>query len=146
MDEKKINRYLELVDRRLFILIHSGSSWQPEYEAELEAIDRELGELRKLVDEEHEKRDRKEMEEMPVPKDTTMLKPDSRKFLVAMAEKEMEPAELAQAAGISKNIVYTMRRGFYTKPKYLGAVARVLEVKVSDLIEDEGVKVKTCEE
>ena len=83
---------------------------------------------------------------MPVPKDTTMLKPDSRKFLVAMAEKEMEPVELAQAAGISKNIVYTMRRGFYTKPKYLGAVARVLEVKVVDLIEDKEVEVKISEE
>lgn len=83
---------------------------------------------------------------MPVPRDTTMLKPNSRKFLVAMAEKEMEPAELAQAAGISKNIVYTMRRGFYTKPKYLGAVARVLEVKVADLIEDKEVEVKISEE
>ena len=81
------------------------------------------------------KSDGKEMEEMPVPKDSTMLKPDSKKFLIAMAEKEMEPAELAQAAGISKNIVYTMRRGFYTKPKYLGAVARVLQVNVADLIE-----------
>lgn len=72
---------------------------------------------------------------MPVPKDTTMLRANPTKFLTAMAEKEMEPADLAQAAGISKNIVYTMRRGFYTKPKYLGAVARVLEVKVADLIE-----------
>lgn len=74
---------------------------------------------------------------MPVPRDTTMLKPDSRKVLIAMAEAEMEPAELAVAAGIPKNIVYTIRRGFYTKPKYLGAVARAMQVKVTDLIEDE---------
>lgn len=73
---------------------------------------------------------------MAAAKDTVMLKPDSRKMLIAMAEAELEPAELAQAAGISKNIVYTMRRGFYTKPKYIGAVARVLQVKVADLIED----------
>lgn len=92
------------------------------------------------------KSSRKEMNEMPVPRDTTMLKPDSRKFLIAMAEKEMEPADLAQAAGISKNIVYTMRRGFYTKPKYLGAVARVLGVRVADLIMDKEVEVKICEE
>ncbi len=72
---------------------------------------------------------------MAVPKDTTMLKPDSRKILIAMAEAELEPTELAQAAGISLNIVYTMRRGFYTKPKYIGAVARVLNVRVADLIE-----------
>ena len=73
---------------------------------------------------------------MPVPKDVTMLKPDSRKVLIAMAAAELEPAELADAAGISKNIVYTIRRGFYTKPKYIGAIARVLQVKVTDLIED----------
>lgn len=74
---------------------------------------------------------------MPVPRDTTMLKPDSRKVLIAMAEAEMEPAELAAAAGIPKNIVYTIRRGFYTKPKYIGAVARAMNVRVTDLIEDE---------
>ena len=73
---------------------------------------------------------------MPVPRDSTMLKPDSRKVLIAMAEAEMEPAELAAVAGIPKNIVYTIRRGFYTKPKYIGAVARALQVKVADLIED----------
>lgn len=73
---------------------------------------------------------------MAVPKNTVMLKPDSRKILIAMAERQMDPADLAQEAGISKNIVYTMRRGFYTKPKYLGAVARALHVSVSDLIED----------
>lgn len=75
---------------------------------------------------------------MPIPKDTTMLKPDSKKFLMAMAEAEMEPKELAAKSGVSVNIVYTMRRGFYTKPKYLGAVARALSVKVADLVEDNG--------
>lgn len=74
---------------------------------------------------------------MPAVKDTTMLKPDSRKVLIAMAELEYEPADLAEAAGISKNIVYSMRRGFYTKPKYIGKVAKALHVKVTDLIENE---------
>lgn len=78
---------------------------------------------------------------MSVPRDTTMLKPDSRKMLIAMAAAELEPSELAKAAGISKNIVYTMRRGFYTKPKYLGAVARALKVSVVDLIEDKEAEV-----
>ena len=76
-----------------------------------------------------------EVKTMPVPRDSTMLKPDSRKVLIAMAAAEVEPAELA-AAGISKNVVYTIRRGFYTKPKYIGAVARALHVTVTDLIED----------
>lgn len=79
---------------------------------------------------------------MPVPKDTTMLKPDSRKVLIAMAVAELEPTELAQAAGISKNIVYIIRRGYYVKPKYIGAVARVLNVRVADLIEDKKGELK----
>ena len=73
---------------------------------------------------------------MPVPRDTTMLKPDSRKFLIAMAKAGVEPVELAANAELSKNIVYSMRRGFYTKPKYLGQAAKALGVEVEDLIED----------
>lgn len=73
---------------------------------------------------------------MSAEKNTVMLKPDSRKMLIAMAEAELEPKELAAKSGVSVNIVYTMRRGFYTKPKYLGAVARVLQTNVADLIED----------
>lgn len=75
---------------------------------------------------------------MPVPKDITMLKPDSRKMLVAMAEAEMEPKKLAEAAGVSVNIVYIARRGFYVKPCYLGKISKALGVKVSDLIGEEG--------
>lgn len=55
MTDKEVCRYLELVDRRLFILIHSGIDWKPDYTPELEAIDRELAGLRKMVDCEHEK-------------------------------------------------------------------------------------------
>lgn len=73
---------------------------------------------------------------MPVPKDTIMLKPDSRKVLIAMAAAEMEPKQVSSKSGVPVNIVYTMRRGFYTKPKYIGAVARALHVTVADLIED----------
>ena len=72
---------------------------------------------------------------MPAARDTTMLKPDSKKVLIAMAEMQMEPMDLAKEAKISNNIVYSLRRGFYTKPKYMGAVARALNVKVTDLIE-----------
>lgn len=75
---------------------------------------------------------------MSVAKNTVMLKPDSKKFLLAMAEAELEPKELAEKSGVPVNIVYTMRRGFYCKPRYLGAVARILSVSVADLIEDRG--------
>lgn len=73
---------------------------------------------------------------MPAARDTTMLKPDSRKVLIAMAELEYDPVELAEAAGVSKNIVYSMRRGFYTKPKYMGKIAKALNVRVADLVEN----------
>lgn len=56
MTEKQINRYLELVDRRLFLLLHSGKEWKPEHGKEMEQIDRELGTLRPLVERAHEKR------------------------------------------------------------------------------------------
>ncbi|MDE6911089.1 MAG: helix-turn-helix transcriptional regulator [Lachnospiraceae bacterium] len=73
---------------------------------------------------------------MPAARDTTMLKPDSHKVLMAMAELEYDPADLAEAAGVSKNIVYSMRRGFYTKPKYVGKIAKALNVCVADLVEN----------
>lgn len=56
MTDKEVCRYINLVDRRVFILSHSGVDWKPEYAAELESIDRELAELRRLVDEEHGKK------------------------------------------------------------------------------------------
>lgn len=55
MTEKNILRYLDLVDRRLKILT-SGDyqlNWKPEYEKELESIDKELAQLRPLVDAEY---------------------------------------------------------------------------------------------
>ncbi len=53
MTDKEVCRYIDLVDRRVFIISHSGVDWKPEYAAELEAIDRELAELRRKVDQEH---------------------------------------------------------------------------------------------
>lgn len=67
-----------------------------------------------------------------------LLKPDSQKFLIAMAKAELTPIELAAKAGISVNFVYSIRRGNYTKPKYLGACCRILNVKVEDVVESEG--------
>lgn len=83
---------------------------------------------------------------MPALRDTTMLKPDSRKFLIAMANAMIDPIQLAEKAGISINIVYIMRRGFYTKPKYLGAAAKALNVNVTDLLEDVPVQSESVED
>lgn len=83
---------------------------------------------------------------MSAARDKTMLKPDSRKVLIAMAELEYDPVELAEAAGVSKNIVYSMRRGFYTKPKYMGKIAKALNVRVADLVENVPVAAGQIEE
>lgn len=74
---------------------------------------------------------------MPLPKDKTMLQADSYKVLIAMAENQLEPAELAEKADVPKNIVYSIRRGKYAKPKYIGKVAAALGVKVTDLLPDD---------
>ena len=50
MQDEEVCRYLKLVDRRLFILTHSGINWKPEYGSEMEAIDRELAGLRVMID------------------------------------------------------------------------------------------------
>lgn len=53
MTGKEVCRYIDLVDRRVFIISHAGVDWKPEYAVELEAIDMELAELRRKVDQEH---------------------------------------------------------------------------------------------
>lgn len=73
---------------------------------------------------------------MSAAKNTVMLKPDSKKMLVAMAEAELQPKELAAKSGVPVNIVYIARRGYYVKPVYLGKISKVLQVKVADLIEE----------
>lgn len=55
MTEKEILRYLYLVDRKLTIYVNSGINWNPAYEKELASIDKELEQLRILVDAEHSK-------------------------------------------------------------------------------------------
>lgn len=57
MKHEQINRYLDLVARRTYILAHSGVDWKPEYEKEMQQIDQELSVLRPLVDQEHERRE-----------------------------------------------------------------------------------------
>lgn len=56
MTAADVTRYLALVDRRMFILEHSGVDWWPEYGSELESIDQELVKLRKVIDAEHARR------------------------------------------------------------------------------------------
>lgn len=57
LNDEHVLRYLSLVDRRLYIVMHSGVSWKPEFAQELEDIDREIAELRKIIDAAHDDRD-----------------------------------------------------------------------------------------
>ncbi|MCI8824694.1 MAG: helix-turn-helix domain-containing protein [Lachnospiraceae bacterium] len=72
---------------------------------------------------------------MPPSRDRTMLKINSREFLLAMAKLELEPKELAEKAGVSANVVYKARRGCYVKPKYIGKIAKALNMEVAVITE-----------
>ncbi len=47
---EQVTRYLKLLDRRMYIVMHSGVDWKPEYGKELDDIDKELSGLRELMD------------------------------------------------------------------------------------------------
>lgn len=55
MTESDVLRYLYLVDRKL-ALITSGVNWKSKYTEELVGIDKELKQLRVIVDKERDKR------------------------------------------------------------------------------------------
>lgn len=61
MTEEQINRYLDLVNRRLYILVHSGIDWKPEYETELQQIDRELAEMQPIVEQARKEKEQRHM-------------------------------------------------------------------------------------
>lgn len=50
MSDKQVLKYLQLVDRRLYILLNSGINWKPEYGPELEKIDKELAKLQETLE------------------------------------------------------------------------------------------------
>ena len=57
MTEQEVIRYLELAERRVFLLAHAGVDWRPEYGAVLQSIGRGLSALRKKGSEEHRRRE-----------------------------------------------------------------------------------------
>ena len=56
MTAEQVSKYIDLMHKRMHILTHSGVDWKPEYSEEIAKINKELAELRPLVDQEHEKR------------------------------------------------------------------------------------------
>lgn len=72
---------------------------------------------------------------MPPSRDYSMLKVNTKALSIAMANAELQPKELAAKAGVSDNIIYTIRRGCLIKPVYIGKVCKALNVKVEDIVE-----------
>ena len=56
MTDGQVVQYLQLVDRKLSSLT-AGIDWRPEYGPELEAIDKEIKGLRRLIDREQARRE-----------------------------------------------------------------------------------------
>ena len=52
MTDEQVSRYIDLMHKRMHILTHSGVDWKPEYTEEIAKIDKELAELRPLVEQE----------------------------------------------------------------------------------------------
>lgn len=57
MIDAEVIRYVNAVHLRMHILLHSGIDWKPEYDQMLEKANKELAELRPLVDEELRRRE-----------------------------------------------------------------------------------------
>lgn len=55
--QEDVLEYLQLLDRRIFIVMHSGISWKPEYDQELEEIDKRFAVLRARVGAAHAARE-----------------------------------------------------------------------------------------
>lgn len=59
MTDAEVSRYINAVHTKMYILTHSGINWKPEYDQMLEKANKELAELRPLVDEELRRREGK---------------------------------------------------------------------------------------
>ena len=57
MTDAEVSRYINAVHMKMYILLHSGIDWKPEYDQILEKANKELAELRPLVDEELRRRE-----------------------------------------------------------------------------------------
>ena len=56
LTDADVLRYIDLAARKSYIIVNSGIGWKPEYAEELVQINRELMELRLLIDAEHARR------------------------------------------------------------------------------------------
>ena len=62
------------------------------------------------------------------------------KIIAAMTASCMSPKEIAEAAGVSVNVIYRMRRGYLVKMECFGKVCRALGIEAQDYIDYERLK------
>lgn len=114
MTQEQVLRYLELVDRRLYILLHSGVDWDPAYEQELQSIDAELSSLRRIIDD----------------VENTLFKPDSEEDTeentLSSDFSLYDPSEVAQAVDLASNYDYP---ALIENVQYMSIVEVVKEVR-----------------
>lgn len=58
-------------------------------------------------------------------------------IIAAMTASCMSPKEIAEAVGVSVNIVYRMRKGYLVKMDCFGKVCKALGIKAEDYIDYE---------
>lgn len=56
-------------------------------------------------------------------------------IIAAMTASCLSPQEIAEAAGVSVNIVYRMRKGYLVKLERFGKVCRALGIAPEDVID-----------
>lgn len=61
-------------------------------------------------------------------------------IIAAMTASCMSPKEIAEAAGVSVNIVYRMRKGYLVKMECFGKVCRALGIEAENYIDYERLK------
>jgi len=65
------------------------------------------------------------------------MKFDKDKLLILMAEQELNPYDLCEKAGITYMVYHKASKGISNpKPATIGKLAKALNVKVQDLLED----------
>lgn len=66
-----------------------------------------------------------------------MLKVDSNKLILTIANKGYSAVELSKESGVNQVTISRIKAGTQEpRPQTLGKIARALEVKVEDLLED----------
>lgn len=67
-----------------------------------------------------------------------MLKPNGEQLKIELAKACLTVKELAEKAGVSENTIYRMQKGYLVRAKFIGLVAKALEVDVEILLSKGG--------